>query len=60
MEPTKTTDGSSAVLFKRHGEAEALVLADKMRAEEDRRAGFDADRWHTDEVDARMYRLARR
>jgi hypothetical protein len=31
-----------------------------MRAEEERRTRFDADRRHVDEVDARMDRLANR
>ena len=60
MELTETADRSPAVLFKRRGEAEALALAERMRAEEERRARFDADRRRTEEVDARMDQLAGR
>jgi len=48
------------VLFKQRGEAEALAFAERVRAEEERRVRFDADRRHADEVDARMDRLAGR
>lgn len=57
---TETADKSPAVLFRRRGEAEALALAERMRAEEERRARFDADRRRTEEVDARMDQLAGR
>ncbi|MCE3543633.1 replication initiator protein A, partial [Escherichia coli] len=60
MELTETADKSPAVLFRRRGEAEALALAERMRAEEERRARFDADRRRTEEVDARMDQLAGR
>ncbi|BCI72979.1 hypothetical protein SPKIRA_38090 (plasmid) [Sphingomonas paucimobilis] len=60
MELAETTDRSPAVQFRRRGEAETLALAEKMRAEEERRARFDADRRRTEEVDARMDRLAGR
>lgn len=39
---------------------QALALAEKMRLEDERRARIDADRRRTDEVDARMDRLAGR
>lgn len=48
------------MLFRLRGEVEALALAEKMRVEEGRRARFDADRRRTEEVDARMDRLAGR
>jgi hypothetical protein len=60
MELAETTDRSPAVQFRRRGEAEALALTEKMRAEEERRARFDADRRRTAEVDARMDQLAGR
>ena len=60
MELTETTDKSPAVLFRMRGEAELLALAEKRQAEDERRARVDADRRHTDEVDARMDRLAGR
>ncbi|MFT6571811.1 MAG: hypothetical protein ACJAWY_003541 [Sphingomonas echinoides] len=60
MELTQTTDKSPAVLFKQRGEAEALAFAERVRAEEERRVRFDADRRHADEVDARMDRLSGR
>ena len=60
MALAETADRTPAVRFRRRGEAEALVLAERMRAEEERRTRFDADRQHTDEVDARMDRLANR
>lgn len=60
MELTETTDKSPAVLFKQRGEAEALAFAERVRAEEERRVRFDADRRHADEVDARMDRLSGR
>ena len=60
METAATTDRSPAVLFRLRGEAEALALAEKMRAEDERRARVDADRRHAAEVDARMDRLAGR
>jgi len=60
MELAETTDRSPAVQFRRRGEAETLALAEKMRAEEERRARFDADRRRTEEVDARMDKLAGR
>ena len=60
MELAETTVRSHAVQFRRWGEAEAMALAEKMRVEERRRAGYQADRLHTDEVDAHMDRLSRR
>ena len=60
MEMAETADKSPAVQFRRRGEAEALVLAERMRAEEERSARFDADRRRTEEVDARMDHLAGR
>jgi plasmid replication initiation protein len=60
MEFAETTGRSPAVLFRLRGEAEALALAEKMHTEAERRARFDADRRHADEVDARMDRLASR
>ena len=60
MELTETTDKSPAVLFRLRGEAEALALAERMRAEEERRARFDAERKRAEEVDAQMDRLAGR
>jgi TPR repeat protein len=42
------------------GEAEALALAEKMRAEEERRTRMAADRQHADQVDAYMDQLAGR
>ena len=60
MELTETADKSPAVQFRRRGEAEALALAERMRAEEERRARFDADRRRTNEVDTLMDQLARR
>jgi hypothetical protein len=60
METAETTDRSPAVLFRLRGEAEALALAEKMRAEDERRARVDADRRHADQVDAHMDRLSGR
>ena len=60
MELTETTDKSPAVLFRLRGEAEALALAERMRAEEERRARFDAERKRAEEIDAHMDRLAGR
>ena len=48
------------MLFRLRGEAEALALAERMRAEEERRARFDAERKRAEEVDAHMDRLAGR
>lgn len=60
IELAETADRSPAVQFRRRGEAEAMALAEKMRVEEARRAGYEADRQHADEVDAHMDRLSRR
>lgn len=60
MEMAETADRSPAVQFRRRGEAEVLALAESMRAEEERRARFDADRRRADEVDAQMDKLAGR
>ena len=60
MELTETADRSPAVLFRLRGEAEALALAEKMRAEEERRTRMAADRQHADQVDAYMDKLAGR
>ena len=60
MEPAETADKSAAVMFRRRGEAEAMALAERTRAEEDRRARFDADRRRTEQVDAKMDHLAGR
>lgn len=55
---TETVDKSPAVLFRLRGEEEALALAKKMRAEEERRARFVLDCQRADEVDASMDQLA--
>lgn len=60
MEPAETADKSAAVMFRRRGEAEAMALAERTRAEEDRRARFDADRRRTEQVDAKMDHLGHR
>jgi len=58
LEMTKTTDGSPAVRFRLRGEAEALALSMKLRAEQDRRTQFDMDRRRASEVDDLMDKLA--
>jgi plasmid replication initiation protein len=60
MELTETADKAQAVLFKLRGEAETLAFAERMQAEEERRARADIDRRRTEEVDAHMDRLAGR
>ncbi len=58
LEMAKTADGSPAVLFRLRGEAEALALAEKMQAEQDRRSRWEADRRRTAEVDDLMDKMA--
>ena len=58
MEPAETVDKSPAVMFRRRGEVEAMALAERMRAEDERRARLDADRRRTEQVDARMDQLS--
>ncbi len=58
MQMTATADGSPAVLFRLRGEAEALALTARLRAEQERRNRFDADRRRAAEVDDLMDKLA--
>ncbi|PSJ20463.1 plasmid replication initiator protein, partial [Halomonas sp. ND22Bw] len=44
MEMAATADGSPAVLFRLRGEAEALALAARLEAEQERRNRVEADR----------------
>jgi len=60
MEPAETADKSPAVMLRRRGEAEAIALAERTQAEEDRRACFNVDRRHTEQVDAKIDHLAGR
>jgi len=59
MEMAATADGSSAVLFRLRGEAEALALAARLEAEQERRSRVEADRRRAAEVDDLMDKLAR-
>ncbi|MCH3002806.1 hypothetical protein K3W91_15000, partial [Listeria monocytogenes] len=59
MEMAATADGSPAVLFRLRGEAEALALAARLEAEQERRSRVDADRRRAAEVDDLMDKLAR-
>lgn len=59
MRMTATVDGSSAILFRLRGEAEALALTATLEAEQDRRNRLDADRRRMSEVDNLMDKLAR-
>lgn len=59
MEMAATVDGSPAVLFRLRGEAEALALAARLEAEQERRNRVEADRRRTAEVDNLMDKLAR-
>lgn len=54
-----TADGSPAVLFRLRGEAEALALATRLEAEQERRNRAEADRRRAAEVDDLMDKLAR-
>ncbi len=60
LKMTTTADGSTAVLFRLRGEAEALALTARLEAERERRDRFDAERQRADEVDDLMDRLAKR
>ena len=59
MEMAATADGSPAVLFRLRGEAEALALAARLEAEQERRNRVEADRRRAAEVDDLMDKLAR-
>jgi plasmid replication initiation protein len=59
MEMAATADGSPAVLFRLRGEAEALALAARLEAEQERRSRVEADRRRAAEVDDLMDKLAR-
>lgn len=59
MEMAATADGSPAVLFRLRGEAEALALATRLEAEQERRNRAEADRRRAAEVDDLMDKLAR-
>ncbi|WP_288483514.1 replication initiator protein A [uncultured Novosphingobium sp.] len=59
LKMTTTADGSTAVLFRLRGEAEALALTARLEAERERRDRFDAERQRADEVDDLMDRLAK-
>jgi plasmid replication initiation protein len=59
MEMAATADGSPAVLFRLRGEAEALALAARLEAEQERRNRVEADRRRVAEVDDLMDKLAR-
>ena len=58
MEMAATADGSPAVLFRLRGEAEALALAARLEAEQER-SRVEADRRRAAEVDDLMDKLAR-
>lgn len=58
MQMAATADGSPAVLFRLRGEAEALALAARLEAEQERRNRVEADRRRTAEVDDLMDKLA--
>ena len=59
LEMAATADGSPAVLFRLRGEAEALALAARLEAEQERRNRVEADRRRAAEVDDLMDKLAR-
>jgi plasmid replication initiation protein len=59
MEMAATAAGSPAVLFRLRGEAEALALATRLEAEQERRNRAEADRRRAAEVDDLMDKLAR-
>jgi plasmid replication initiation protein len=59
IEMAATADGSPAVLFRLRGEAEALALAARLEAEQERRSRVEADRRRAAEVDDLMDKLAR-
>ena len=59
MEMAATADGSPAALFRLRGEAEALALAARLEAEQERRSRVEADRRRAAEVDDLMDKLAR-
>ena len=59
MEMAATADGSPAGLFRQRGEAEALALAARLEAEQERRSRVEADRRRAAEVDDLMDKLAR-